>query len=131
MTLRIAVVDDEPDVLELLRLILEHNGFAVIPVSHPDKARQVETVHHPDIFLIDLMLPGITGVDLARDLRGTTCPHTPMIAMSASRQMLEQAERSQLFQATLAKPFDVVTLLDQVQWCAPERAASNGRMGKN
>ncbi|HEX6507730.1 MAG TPA: hypothetical protein VF221_08880, partial [Chloroflexota bacterium] len=47
----------------------------------------------------------------------------PMIALSASRQMLEEAKNSQLFEATMSKPFDVSALLDCVAHYMNNRAA--------
>lgn len=70
---------------------------------------------HPDVFLLDLMLPGMSGIDLARRLRDLGYLREPMIAMSASPRMLNAANRSGLFQETLAKPFDLSTLLDTVE----------------
>jgi CheY-like chemotaxis protein len=105
----IVVVDDEPDVLDLLCQILQDEGYAVVCHAHPR-----EVAADPcdvALFLLDLMLPTMTGIALARQLRGTGFPHTPMIAMSASRDMLEDASQSHLFQGMLAKPFDLNGLL--------------------
>jgi CheY-like chemotaxis protein len=69
----------------------------------------------PYLFLVDLMLPGIDGIELASRLRAGHFRDTPIIAMSASAAMLAAARRSTLFQETLAKPFDLSTMLGYVE----------------
>jgi CheY-like chemotaxis protein len=66
------------------------------------------------MFLVDLMLPGCNGIELARRLRDMGFEQTPIVATSASRGMLAGAEASGLFDETLPKPFDLSTLLDCV-----------------
>lgn len=95
--------------------LLEGGGFSVVPLDHPDLTRAMEEGVRPDLFLIDLMLPGRSGFDLAKQLRGQGFPDTPMIAMSASRTMTRFAAESGLFQETLYKPFDLSTLMNCVE----------------
>lgn len=113
-TTSIVVVEDEPSVLEMLREVLQAQGFSVIAVPYPELAHTIESDVHPAVFLLDMMLPGISGIELAAQLRKSGFPHTPMIAMSASPLLLEVANGSALFEATLAKPFDLSKLIDCV-----------------
>jgi len=108
----IAVVEDETPVLELLRDVLEIDGFSVLTFDRPDVAEtHLQNNLRPDLFLIDIMLPGSTGIELAETLRQRGFAHTPMIAMSASKTMTLSAIQSGLFQETLYKPFDLFDLL--------------------
>lgn len=110
----IVVIEDEPALLGLLRDVLEVSGFSVTGINRPELVDSLETDDQPAVFLVDLMLPGMDGIDLAKKLREHGFADTPMIAMSASRPMLEVAARSHLFQHTLTKPFNVSSLLDYV-----------------
>lgn len=123
MSVCIGVIEDEPELLELLRILLESSGFSVAAVDHPDGVHEMMQSMHPDLFVVDLMLPGTNGIDLARQLRASGGADTPMIALSASKLMLEVANASNLFQATMSKPFDVFTLLEYVQQYTRDRAA--------
>lgn len=120
---RIVVVDDEPDVLELVCEVLEEDGFDVIPVEHPERIHKYAGVR-PALMLIDIMLPGRSGIQLAESLRSDGYGDVPMVAMSASRGMLDAAERSGLFQATLPKPFDLDELLDCVDLFMQQRRSA-------
>jgi len=117
----VIVIDDEPDVLELLRDVLRDEGLPVIAVDHPDRALNAAADVSPSVVLVDLMLPGCNGIELARQLRRLGLEGTPMVAMSASRRMLTAAESSELFDDTLAKPFDLSDLLDCVDRFTTDR----------
>lgn len=111
MEARIAIIDDEPELLQLLCDMLQVAGFSVVPVSSPGATRLLDRAAAPDLFLIDVMLPGMSGIELAEQLRAAGFARTPMIAMSASKRMVRLAMDSGLFQATIAKPFDVPTVV--------------------
>lgn len=65
----IVVVEDEEDIYEVVRYNLEKEGFHVHGAFSGEIAQQKIKVHHPDLVLLDLMLPGISGLDLCRKLK--------------------------------------------------------------
>lgn len=111
----VVVVDDEREVLELIADVLEEEGYEVHAVGVPEHLLSPTETPDPDLFIIDLMMPGIDGITLARRLREGSYPDTPMIALSASNAMLVAARESALFTLTLAKPFDLAMLLATVK----------------
>jgi DNA-binding response OmpR family regulator len=115
MDTRILVIEDEPELRQMILDLLEASGFLAVGVDRPEFANSVAAGEHPDLFIVDLMLPGLNGIELAKDLRAHGYERTPMIAISASRSMLESAEESRLFQEMLRKPFDVMSLIDCVE----------------
>jgi CheY-like chemotaxis protein len=110
--MNIVVVDDEPELLDMVGAVLECEGHEVTAFAHPlDAARLRPSGRRTDIFLLDLMLPEISGIALATRLHDTGFEGTPKIAMSASLDMLRLARESELFNDTLEKPFDIDALL--------------------
>ena len=109
----IAVVEDEPHVLELVRDVLTMDGYDCLGFNHPYQLEKL--AGHPDLFLVDIMLPERTGIEVAQQLRDNGYAQTPMLAMSASRAMVARARESGLFQDFLAKPFDVDQLLTVIE----------------
>lgn len=80
----ILVVDDEPDIREVMRFALENAEFQVIEAGHADEARRLLGQGNPDLILLDWMLPGRSGLELAQQLKQT--PKTrniPIIMVSA------------------------------------------------
>src|SRR5947209_3499592 len=69
---RVLIVDDEPHIVEFLRMGFDYEGFAVaVALTGPDALVQAAAVH-PDIIILDVMLPGMSGLDVARRLRGAS-----------------------------------------------------------
>jgi two-component system, OmpR family, KDP operon response regulator KdpE len=78
---RVLVVDDEQQILRALRVILREAGFEPLPASTGEEALDVAALQHPDAAIIDLLLPDLDGVELARRLREWT--DMPLIVLSA------------------------------------------------
>jgi len=111
----ILVVEDERDILNMLRELLEEEGYHVVCVNHPRQLMPINEGCRPDLLFVDLMLPDLSGIELARRLREDGLPDTPMVAMSASPDMLRSAAHSKLFQETLPKPFEIERLLSYAE----------------
>src|SRR5205807_114495 len=67
--LLILVVDDEPRIVQLVRDYLEHGGFTVLTASDGQAALRTARTGRPDLVVLDLSLPGLDGLDVARSLR--------------------------------------------------------------
>jgi two-component system, OmpR family, phosphate regulon response regulator PhoB len=80
----VLVVDDEPDIREVMRFALEEAGFRVIDAGHADDARKTLLTDHADILLLDWMLPGRSGLELAKELKQSSKTRSiPIIMVSA------------------------------------------------
>lgn len=112
----IVVVDDENELRELMSHVLEDEGYRVVSFAHPvPVTRLQETDERPHLFLIDIMLPEMSGIELAQRLDEEGFATTPKIAMSASEQCVRRARDSHLFDAAIDKPFEIDDLLDAVE----------------
>lgn len=80
----ILVVDDEPDIREVIRFALEGTDFRVHEAGHAEEARKLLRAEDPDLMLLDWMLPGRSGLELARQIKqsAATCA-IPIIMVSA------------------------------------------------
>lgn len=78
---RILVVDDEPSFIDALTISLEAEGYEVIPAIDGFEALEQFRATRPDLILLDLMLPRISGVDVCRDIRGSS--NVPIIMVTA------------------------------------------------
>lgn len=65
----VLVVDDEPTIVEVVELYLNREGFRVVTAADGDAALQAVMQHHPDLVVLDLMLPKIGGLEVCRRLR--------------------------------------------------------------
>lgn len=82
---RILVVDDEEDILELLQYNLARDGYAVTCVATGERALESVRKHRPDLVVLDLMLPGIDGLEICRQLKGDAATRDLPIVMLTAR----------------------------------------------
>jgi DNA-binding response OmpR family regulator len=77
----ILVVDDAPNIVELLRLYLEGAGFAVIAAGDGPTAVELHRTERPDLVVLDLMLPGLDGFEVCKAIRRVA--DTPVVMLTA------------------------------------------------
>ena len=81
---RILVVDDEEDILELLKYNLNREGYKVVSASSGEKCLQKAASEKPDLIVLDLMLPGIDGLEVTKILKSdSNTLHIPIIMLTA------------------------------------------------
>ena len=81
MPQRILVVDDEPEIVRVLRGYLERSGFEVLTAYDGPEALRRARQEAPDLIVLDLMLPGMDGLDVAREIRRAS--QMPIIMVTA------------------------------------------------
>ena len=69
MTAKILVVDDDPAISEMLTIVLQNEGFDTVVVGDGNDAVTAAQEHDPDLILLDVMLPGMSGIDVCRTVR--------------------------------------------------------------
>ena len=84
---RVLVVDDEAANRDLLAAVLEPAGFDVTLASGGLEGIQLATSGQPDLILLDLMMPGVTGFDVVRELRAQEATHAIPIMVLTAKQM--------------------------------------------
>jgi DNA-binding response OmpR family regulator len=81
---RILVVDDERDIVDLVRYNLTKNGYDALVATDGQEALQVAARELPDLIILDLMLPGLHGTEVARRLKGDPkTAHIPIVMLTA------------------------------------------------
>lgn len=110
---KVLVVDDDPDILEVVKFILTSYGFEVHTHATGLNVLEVVLDYQPDLILLDIRLPGKLGTEICKDLKDMNCG-IPIILFSAHAQ---QANFLDLFgaDAFMAKPFDVKNLVNTVK----------------
>ena len=125
---RILVVEDVPLGLAVLRTRLEAEGFNVLTARDGIEALEQAREGHPDLMLLDLMLPRLSGERVCQELRADPRTRTlPIIVLSAR---VQEAERLRALaagaNAFIAKPYDMARLVEEIhaRLAAGRRAAA-------
>ena len=121
---RVLVVDDEPQILRALRVVLRDAGFEAMPASTAQEALDLAALHPPDAAIVDLVLPDGDGIEVTRTLREWT--KAPIIVLSA---MGEEEQKVRALEAGaddyVTKPFGprelVARLAATLRRAAPEQ----------
>ncbi|WP_422444252.1 response regulator [Thermoanaerobacterium sp. DL9XJH110] len=88
---KILIVDDEPHILELVRYNLEASGFKVIEAMDGKTAIELTESQRPDLILLDLMLPGVDGLEVCRILRRQSSTRDiPIIMLTAKGEEIDK-----------------------------------------
>ena len=115
--MRVLLIEDEPNIIEAVRYILSRDGWAVD--THADGATALAAVARrlPDVIVLDAMLPGRSGFDVLRDLRGDPATAAiPVLMLTARGQQKDRdlAERNGA-NRFMTKPFSNAEVLACVQ----------------
>jgi DNA-binding response OmpR family regulator len=113
----VLVADDDADILELVAFRLERAGYEVITAHDGTEALAAARERLPDLAVLDVMMPGLTGYDVTRELRGDEATRAiPVILLTAR---VQEADVNRGFEAGaddyLRKPFSPQELRARVQ----------------
>jgi DNA-binding response OmpR family regulator len=79
----VLVVDDEPTIVEIVARYMERAGYETYEAADGPEALRLADLHHPDLVVLDLMLPGIDGIEVMRRLHERPGPRTAVILLTA------------------------------------------------
>src|SRR5579862_610587 len=99
----ILCVDDEAIPLTLRKSVLEKSGFAVIPASSGAEALAIIETQPVDLVLTDLLMPGLSGTDLARQIKQRR-PELPVVLYSGVNEIPDDAECADMFLSKVEGP---------------------------
>jgi DNA-binding response OmpR family regulator len=110
----ILVVDDEPTIVEVVELYLRREGFAVVTAADGNAALAALERQRPDLIILDLMLPGVSGLELTARLRATGGP--PIIMLTARGEETDRVVGLELgADDYVVKPFSPRELVARVR----------------
>ncbi|UCH72350.1 MAG: response regulator [Thermoplasmatales archaeon] len=109
----ILVVDDEPDVRESVRTILETRGYKVIMAVDGDDCLNKLQTEKPDLILLDIMMPGIPVTEVVKKIKDTKIAFMSVVRISEARKegLCTQDNIIDFIQ----KPFDIGDLIGRVE----------------
>jgi CheY-like chemotaxis protein len=108
------IVEDDADLAAMLKLLLEAEGYAVETAVNGAALALAASIR-PAAILLDIMMPGMDGIEVAQQLRADPRTHPiPIVLMSAAHRLRERAQEVQV-DRLLPKPFDVGQVLGIVE----------------
>lgn len=112
--LKILLVDDDPNIRRLVELYLKKEGFEVVTVARGDEAVRAYKSASPNLILLDIMLPGMDGWQVCREIRKES--NVPIIMLTAKDETFDKVLGLELgADDYVAKPFDMKELVARIK----------------
>lgn len=120
---KLLVVDDEDKIRDVLAQYFSLKGYDVRAASRGQEALALTTVFHPDVVLLDLLLPGLSGVDTLRALKQLNPPPKVLMISVADHDEVVQGALGFGADFYVCKPINLVQLEYLVKGCCPPAVA--------
>jgi DNA-binding response OmpR family regulator len=114
---RILVIDDDPDILTLHTLMLKDEGHTVHAVRESDTFLEAIRVFQPDLIILDILMPGVSGGTIYHAVRDKVGLDLPIIISSGSKMSIPNKDDPKL--AHCSKPADYAHLRMQIKHLVP------------
>jgi DNA-binding response OmpR family regulator len=113
----VLVIEDEPNIVEAIRFILMRDGWDVSTLSDGDLAEDTIRSRRPDVVILDVMLPGRSGLEILAALRADAATRSlPVLMLTAKGQGRDRAEAERIGASRfMSKPFSNTEILASVR----------------
>jgi DNA-binding response OmpR family regulator len=115
---RILCIEDEPEMIDLIRLILERKGFEVLGAVGGQEGLEAIRREKPDLVLLDLMMPDVDGWEVYRQMKADEeLQHTPVVVVTAKAQSIDKVLGLHIAKVDdyVTKPFGPGDLAESVE----------------
>lgn len=118
MKKKILIVDDEPDIVETLKFLIESEGFESITALDGEDALKKAKEENPDVMILDVMLPKINGYKVCRLLKfDNKYKHIPILMVTARSQEEDKIIGEETgADEYITKPFDIEEVLQKIHF---------------
>ena len=117
MTRAILVADDDPDILSIVSMSLETQGYTVHKATNGREAVDLAKQHHPDLILMDMMMPVVSGYEAVAELKADAGTRDIVIVGLSAKAMATDMERATDvgIDGYITKPFRIAQVLSVVE----------------
>jgi two-component system, cell cycle response regulator DivK len=113
----ILVADDDPDILSIVSMSLEASGYTVHKATNGREAVDMARLHHPDLVLMDMMMPVVSGYEAVREIKDDAAlQHITIVGLSAKAMASDMARATDVgIDGYITKPFRIAQVLSVVR----------------
>jgi len=115
MAKKILVIDDEPNIVDVLKARLEANGYEVVIAHDGDSGLDAVKLTRPDLIILDVMMPRMDGLTFAKKMKADeSIPDIPIIVLTAKEKMRDLFEIEGI-KDYITKPYTAPELLEKIR----------------
>jgi len=117
VTQAILVADDDPDILSIVSMSLEAQGYTVHKATNGREAVDLAREHHPDLMLLDMMMPELSGYEAVAELKGDpSTREIPIVGLSAKAMATDMERATDAgIDGYITKPFRIAQVMAAVE----------------
>ena len=117
MSKSIVVADDDPDILSIVAMSLETQGYEVYKAANGREAVDLARGHHPDLIILDMMMPVMSGYEAIAELRADDATRAiPIVGLSAKAMATDMDRATDVgIDGYITKPFRIAQVLSVIE----------------
>ena len=112
---RLLIVDDNPDILEILQIAFEARGFEVETIARGEETIKTVASFKPDVILLDVFLGAVNGIDICNELKSKPETKPIFIVMFSAHSKAQDVLKLCSAEAFVGKPFNIFHLTEVIE----------------
>ena len=117
----ILVLDDDPDICSMLKMVLDYHGYGAVDADGEEKATEVLSENHVDLIIMDMLLSGADGTDICRRLKQDEQTSSIPILMFSAHPNAQKVCLEAGADDFISKPFEMNELIDKIVFFLEKR----------
>jgi DNA-binding response OmpR family regulator len=117
----ILVLDDDPDICAMLKMVLDYHGYGAVEAEGEEKATEVLSKNHVDLIIMDMLLSGADGTDICRRLKQDEQTSSIPILMFSAHPNAQKICLEAGADDFISKPFEMNDLIDRIVFFLEQR----------
>ena len=112
----ILVLDDDPDICIMIKMVLDYYGYDAMDAGNEENARKIISSNHVDLLIMDMLLSGIDGTDICRQLKHDKETSSIPILMFSAHPTAKESCLAAGADDFISKPFEMNDMMDKISF---------------
>ena len=112
----ILVLDDDPDICTMIKMVLDYYGYDAMDAANEENARKIISSNHVDLLIMDMLLSGVDGTDICRQLKHDKKTSPIPILMFSAHPTAKETCLAAGADDFISKPFEMNDMMDKISF---------------
>jgi DNA-binding response OmpR family regulator len=112
----ILVLDDDPDICIMIKMVLDYYGYDAMDAANEESARKIISSNHVDLLIMDMLLSGVDGTDICRQLKQDKKTSSIPILMFSAHPTAKESCLAAGADDFISKPFEMNDMMDKISF---------------
>ena len=112
----ILVLDDDPDICIMIKMVLDYYGYDAMDAENEENARKIISSNHVDLLIMDMLLSGVDGTDICRQLKQDKQTASIPILMFSAHPTAKESCLAAGADDFISKPFEMNDMMDKISF---------------